>query len=230
MCGRYCLPETPECIGEVFEAVVRFSWPPRYNIAPTQRVPVVRRMIQLNGTPKREIDGMHWGLIPSWAKESSIGNRMINARAETAPEKPAFRAAWKRRRCILPASGFFEWKRVGDFKQPYLLRLADGGILGLAGLWETWRGPNGDELESVTILTTLPNSFMKKIHDRMPVILDPADWTAWLDDGEEGTAQDVLVAFVQHVPEGILEAVPVSRRVNNPRNDDAACLEEVEIA
>ena len=214
-------------VGEVFDAVVCASWQPRYNIAPTQRVPVVRRMFQLDGTPKREIDAMHWGLIPSWAKDRSIGNRMINARSETASEKPSFRVAWKTRRCVLPASGFFEWMKVSDGKVPHLIRRADKELMALAGLWESWRSEDASELESVTILTTGPNTFMKKIHERMPVVLEFSDLDAWLDDGDNGTSLDDVRELACPAAEGILESIPVSRRVNNPRNDDAACVEQV---
>lgn len=227
MCGRFCLHESPEEVGAAFDAVVRAAWPPRYNIAPTQRVPVVRRMLQLDGTPRREVDFMHWGLVPSWAKDRSIGNRMINARSETAAEKPAFRAAWRARRCVLPASGFFEWMKVEEGKVPHLIRHADQALLALGGLWESWRSGDGSELESVTILTTSPNSFMKPIHDRMPVIIEPHDLDDWLDDGDNGTDLDVISGLTRPGPEGILEAFPVSRRVNNPRIDDAACVDPV---
>ena len=230
MCGRYCLVETPERVGEIFDAIVRPFWPLRYNIAPTQQVPVLRRMLQLDGKPKREVSSMHWGLIPSWAKDRSIGNRMINARAETASVKPAFRTAWKTRRCALPASGFFEWMKADDGKIPHMIRRADHQVMALAGLWESWRSENGSELESVTILTTSPNKFMKRIHDRMPVLLEEDDLSAWLDDGENGTSLDDVQELARPAPDGILEAVALSRRVNNPRNDDEACLKPVEIS
>lgn len=227
MCGRYCLVEKPADVGAFFDALVRSSWPLRFNIAPTQKVPVLRRMFQLNGTPKREIGSMHWGLIPSWAKDRSIGNRMINARSETAAEKPAFRTAWKTRRCAVPASGFYEWQKGEHGKVPHFIRRADHTPMALAGLWETWRSEDGSELESVTILTTTPNRFMKPIHDRMPVIIEPNKLTAWLDDGDEGTDLGVIAKLARPAAAGVLEAFPVSRRVNNPRNDDAGCLEAV---
>jgi putative SOS response-associated peptidase YedK len=229
MCGRFYLQESPEDIGIAFDAVVRSSWKPRYNIAPTQRVPVIRRVLELSGTPRREAIGMHWGLVPSWAKDASIGSRMINARSETASEKPSFRKAWVDRRCIVPASGFFEWKREAERKQPYLVRRNDGRPMGLAGLWECWRGPDGMELESVAVLTTAPNRFMKSIHDRMPVILESDDWTPWLDDGEDGTKIDRIDRLARPAGDGILESMPVSRHVNNPAHDDPRCLKEITV-
>jgi putative SOS response-associated peptidase YedK len=229
MCGRFHLEDSPEDIGRSFDAVVRFSWKPRYNIAPTQRVPVVRRVLELSGNPRREAVGMHWGLVPSWAKDVSIGARMINARSETAAEKPSFRKSWVDRRCIVPASGFYEWKREAERKQPYLIRRVDEAVMGLAGLWESWRGADGIELESVTVLTTSPNRFMKGIHDRMPVILEPCDWTSWLNDGRDGTEIDRVAKLARPAENGILSSWPVSRHVNNPGHDDPECLKEIEI-
>lgn len=226
MCGRFHLEDSPEDIGRSLDAVVRFSWKPRYNIAPTQRIAVMRRVLQLSGQPRREIVGMHWGLVPSWAKDVSIGSRMINARAETAPEKPSFRKPWVDRRCIVPASGFFEWKRSPEGKQPHLIRRVDESVMGLAGLWESWRGPDGRELESVTLLTTAPNRFMKGIHDRMPVMLEREDWDSWMDDGRDGTSLERIAELAGPAEEDLLETVAVSRHVNNPANDDPRCLEE----
>lgn len=227
MCGRFHLEDSPEDIGRSFDAVVRFSWKPRYNIAPTQRVAVMRRVLQLSGSSRREIVGMHWGLVPSWAKDVSIGSRMINARSETAPEKPSFRKAWVDRRCIVPASGFYEWKRLSEGKQPHLIRRVDGTVMGLAGLWESWRGPDGLDLESVTLLTTSPNRFMKTIHDRMPVMLEREEWDSWMDDGRDGTSLERIAELAMPASEGLLDAVAVSRHVNNPTHDDPRCLEEI---
>jgi putative SOS response-associated peptidase YedK len=193
--------------------------PPRYNIAPSQPVAAIRA----GGSGARELTLLQWGLIPSWAKEPAIGSRMINARAETAAEKPSFRAAMKRRRCLIPASGFYEWTRVGAAKQPFFVRMKGGRPFALAGLWEQWCGEDGSELETCAILTTSPNELAAKIHPRMPVIIAPGDYGRWMDPANEkpGTLEPLLRPY----PAGEMEAHPVSRHVNNPRNDDPACIE-----
>ena len=187
-------------------------------------------MYQLDGGVRNDLVGMHWGLIPSWAKDPSIGNRMINARAETAHEKPSFRKAWSERRCLLPARGFFEWKRTEQGKQPCFIHRADGDLLALAGLWETWTAVDGTPRESTTILTTAPNGLMQGVHDRMPVIIAPEDWPAWLDDGHDGTPPDGVSALACPAPDDVLAVHEVSRLVNNPANDDPRCLERVSAA
>lgn len=224
MCGRFYLESTTEGLGEALDAVVQVRWSPRWNIAPTQEVPVLRRALELSGASRREVVGMRWGLVPGWAKDPSIGSRMINARAETAAEKPSFRRAWIERRCLLPASGFYEWVGTGGAKQPHLVRRADEALLGLAGLWEAWRAPNGDTHESVTILTTTPNRFMSRIHDRMPVILERGDWDRWLDDGSDGTSSEAIAALAVPAGEALLVSHPVSRRVNSPSHDAPDCI------
>lgn len=195
-----------------------FSWEPRYNAAPTQRMPVVR---VFDG--KRELVLLRWGLIPSWAKDPKIGNSLINARGETVHEKPAFRSAFKARRCLVPADGFYEWRKLsGGSKQPYRITMADSSPFAFAGLWERW--DKGDEpLETFTIITTTANVLVAPIHDRMPVILDPADYDAWLE------SQDTTIpmALLQPYPAKRMSAYPVSTRVNSPRNDDAAVIERV---
>ncbi len=191
---------------------------PRYNIAPSQDAPVVRAA---DDGGARELAMLRWGLIPPWAKEAAIGNRMINARAETAAEKPSFRAAFKKRRCLVPADGFYEWKLEGTRKQPYRVFLDGGGTLAFAGLWERWRG-GGETIESFAILTTDANPLLAPIHDRMPVILEPAAWPAWLE--VEGTPPEALAALLAPAPDDALDAYPVSTRVNSPRNDDADCI------
>jgi putative SOS response-associated peptidase YedK len=219
MCGRYTLTVSAGVLGDVFEADVHVEHVPRYNIAPTQTVPVIR----LDADGRRRIDGLRWGLVPHWADDPSIGNRMINARSETAADKPAFRAAIRRRRCLVPADGFFEWQRIEDRKQPYHFRRADGGVFGLAGLWERWQ-PTPDEppLDTYTILTTAANAEVAPIHDRMPVILDPETWDRWLARDE--IPRDRLSGMLQPCARGRLEAVAVSTRVNSPRHDDPEVL------
>ena len=181
MCGRFALFAGREELAKHFGVTLEdMEITPRYNVAPSQAVLAIRAGEQGG----REAVRLHWGFVPSWAKDPSIGNRMINARADTAPEKPAFRAAFKSRRCLIPASGFYEWQATGGKgKQPYFIRAKDGTPLAFAGLWEHWR-PGKDEprVESCTILTTTANATMAPIHDRMPVILDPADYAAWLGE------------------------------------------------
>ncbi len=196
---------------------------PRYNIAPSQPVAAVRA----GEGGARELTLLQWGLIPSWAKDPAIGSRMINARAETAAEKPSFRAAMKRRRCLIPASGFYEWARVGAAKQPFFIRMKEGRPFALAGLWEQWCGEDGSELETCAILTTSPNEMTAKIHPRMPVIIAPGDYGRWMDPANEkpGTLEPLLRPY----PAGEMEAHTVSRHVNNPRNDEPACIEPARI-
>ncbi len=212
MCGRFALVATGEEVAEHYQLPEVPFVVPRYNIAPTQPVAAVR----LNPAGEREFTFFQWGLIPSWAKDPSMGSRMINARAETAAEKPAFRAAFKRRRCLLPATGFYEWCAVDGRKQPMYIHGAEGGIVSLAGLWEVWSSPDGGLLETCTILTTTPNTLMEPIHNRMPVILEPADYSTWLaPDTPPGRLQHLLRPFV----DGHLAAYAVSTAVNKPQND-----------
>ena len=167
---------------------------------------------------------MHWGLIPSWAKDPTIGNRMINARSETAATKPSFRSAVKYRRCLLPTDGFYEWKAIAGQKrkQPYYIRMADDRPFAFAGLWEHWEGLDGAAIDSCTILTTEPNEMMADIHNRMPVILDPKDFAQWLDP--EVKTADVLHPPLRSYPAGGMTAYPVSTMVNRPSNDSAGCI------
>ena len=227
MCGRFTLTVSPEELADLFDLPA----PPeqlamRYNIAPTQPVGVVRLSPR---TGEREWALTVWGLIPSWSKDPSIGARMINARAETVDEKPSFRAAFKRRRCIIPASGFYEWRKTNGAKQPYYITSATGDILGFAGLWEQWSGPDGEELESCTILTTEPNEAVSRLHNRMPVILAPEDYDEWL--GKPGDATPAQLSQLKHLfrpfPDVLMTLYPVSTYVNNPRNEGEACVEGV---
>ncbi len=223
MCGRFRLSRSDKEIRDRFDVSEEdHEWLPRYNIAPTQQVAVIR---QDPAQPLRRMTTMRWGLVPFWAKDAAIGSRMINARSETAAEKPSFRDAFRRRRCILPADGFYEWKRERSGKQPYHFGLADGSLFALAGLWDRWRTPDGQTLESCAILTTAANPLMAPIHDRMPCILRDEDLELWLDPGfaELPQLEDMLVPF----DAGRMKAFPVSRRVNVPGNDDAECVREV---
>ncbi len=217
MCGRFALFTSPESLADWFAVPdVPRPLPPRYNIAPTQPVLAVRY-----GAQQPEFALFRWGLIPSWARELQIGARLINARAETAVEKPAFRAAFKRRRCLIPASGFYEWQQVNGRKQPYFIHPSAAQLFAFAGLWEVWHGSDGSELQSCTILTTPPNELMQPIHDRMPAILARAEFTTWLDPAlptEE--AQRLLRPF----PATSMAAYPVSTSVNKPSYDAPDCI------
>ena len=222
MCGRFTLYHSLEEIEALFgihESVHESAEEARYNIAPTQNVAVVTQ----NGA--RHLASYHWGLIPSWAKDPAIGNKMINARAETLTEKPSFRTALSRRRCLIPADGFYEWQAAGEgskTKTPMFLHRRDSGLFAFAGLWDEWHAPDGSPLRSCTIITTTPNAVAAPIHNRMPVILRPEDESLWLDHGVT-SAQDLLSLLVP-CPAGDMEAYPVSRRVNVPTADDPTLL------
>jgi putative SOS response-associated peptidase YedK len=221
MCGRYTLTSPGEVIAEIFELVDVPEVLPRYNLAPTQEAAVVRMPAP---EAPRSLALLRWGLIPAWAKDPTVGNRMINARAESAAEKPAYRDSFRHRRCLVPADGFYEWKRQGKFKQPHLIRRRDRLPFAFAGLWSSWRGadrPAG--IETFTILTTDPNTLMTGIHDRMPVILARRDFAAWLDPANRDTAS--LQTLLVPAPAEDWEAVPVGTRVNSPSHDSPDCLE-----
>lgn len=221
MCGRYTLIAELDELAEEFGLtdVGGLSLPLRYNIAPTQDVPVIRLV---DGA--KQLDSLRWGLIPAWAKDIEIGNKLINARSETAAEKPSFRSAFKKRRCLIPASGFYEWKKEKGGKQPYYIHRDDEHVLAFAGLWESWAGnEDSGPLETFTILTTDPNELMQTLHNRMPVILERDDYDKWLNSDE--TDKDAAQALLDPFPDGLLATAPVNKRVNSPRNDDAACLE-----
>jgi putative SOS response-associated peptidase YedK len=211
MCGRYFLSSPMEAIAVQFECEAQTGFAPRYNLAPTAVVPVV-----LATSAGRVVTLHRWGLVPSWSKDPALGARLANARAETAADKPSFRAPFRRGRCIIPADGFYEWQaRPGGPKQPFCIRAADGSILAFAGLRDTWEGPDG-AMETCAILTTSANGLMAPIHDRMPVILAPADYAAWLDpDG----VPERLKAMLRPCPEGFLRVYPVGPRVGNVRNE-----------
>lgn len=238
MCGRYTLTKPTEQVARAFEAEAApalFDGPARYNIAPSQPVTVVRHKAasggrapaQDNGTPRQMLP-MRWGLVPFWADDPSIGNRMINARAESAASKPAYRAAMRYRRCLIPADGFYEWQAAAGKgpKQPHLIRRRDGGLFAFAGLWEHWRDAAGDELESCCILTTQPNELLQPIHNRMPVILPADAYARWLDpDARDVSAMSNLL---RPADARMLEARRVSPRVNSPKHDDPACVEPLD--
>ena len=220
MCGRYTLQASPEEIAEQFAVEEPSLFKARYNIAPTQIVPAVRIHPD---TTQRELVQIRWGLIPSWAKDPRIGNQMINAKAETVATKPSFRSAFRKRRCLIPASGFYEWQQQGRQKQPMYIRLRDRRPFAFAGLWERWEPKDGEPVESCTIITTEPNEFMRPIHNRMPVILTVKDYEVWLDPAVQQT--DTIQALLKPYPVEDMEAYPVSRLVNNPRFDSSQCVE-----
>lgn len=219
MCGRYTLKSGGDAIVGLFGLAEGLEIEPRYNIAPTQQILVV---LDENG---RKLEEMHWGLIPSWSKDPSIGSRMINARAETVAEKPSYRSAFKKRRCLIPADGFYEWKKEPGGKQPYHLRLIEGRTFAFAGLWESWSVEGGEEIRSCTIITTEPNEVAAAVHNRMPVILSPELYGAWLD--LENDDHEELLAMLVPYPAEEMETFAVSRRVNRPANDEPGVLEPV---
>jgi putative SOS response-associated peptidase YedK len=221
MCGRFTLRTPAEQLAIHFDLDTPPPTAPRYNIAPTQPVMAVREHSE---TGKREITFFNWGLIPFWADDPSIGSRMINARAETASEKPSFRAAFKYRRCIIPADGFYEWQKQNGAKVPHLIGMATGEPFGFAGLWEHWER-DGSVIESCTILTTDPNELLAEIHNRMPVILHPEDYDEWLSREVQDAKR--LQHLLRPFPAQEMKAYPVSTIVNNPRNEDPSCVAPV---
>lgn len=209
MCGRFAFYSPSEATAALFGASGSLEMKPRYNIAPTQDIAAIR----IDEAGNRELAAFRWGLIPFWAKDPSIGSRMINARAETVAEKPAFRAAYRRRRCLVLADGFYEWHKEDDGKTPYFVALANDEPFAFAGLWEHWESKEDDKsVQSATLLTAAANDFMASLHHRMPVILEPETAGRWLDGDD-----DVIDFALGHGPK--LKAWPVDRRVNNPRNE-----------
>lgn len=221
MCGRFTLHHTAEEILRQFGVQeLLFHVLPRYNIAPSQPVAVI---VHEEG---RHLDGYRWGLVPFWAKDPKIGHRLINARAETLAEKPSFRAALAHRRCLIPADGFYEWKREGEGRRPYHIRMRDGSPFVFAGLYEEWEAPDGSPIRTCTIITVEPNRLLAGIHNRMPAILSADAQAVWMD--RSTTDPDRLLAVLTPYPEGEMEAYPVSRRVNVPTVDDPACIQVTE--
>lgn len=225
MCGRFTLAASPDAVAEFFELIDLPVFGPRYNIAPTQPAPVVRIT---GGGGVRRFDHLHWGLIPSWAKDPGIGSRMINARGETVASKPSFRAALRQRRCLVVADGFYEWRKLPGTKrkQPHHVRRCNAGLMALAGLWERWEGPDGRAIESCTIITTEPNDLMKPLHDRMPVILGRDDFELWLDP--RVNEPESLTPLLVPCPSEELTVMAVGTLVNSPASDRPECVRPLE--
>ncbi len=220
MCGRFVLVADPNIVQQAFDLSSPVDFAPRYNIAPTQSVPVIT-----NESP-HALSLYRWGLIPSWAKDESIGNKLINARADGVAEKPSFRNAFKRRRCLVPASGFYEWQKGdGKTKTPMFIHLKDQDVFAFAGLWEVWYSSDGSELRTFTIITTDANDFMTPIHNRMPVILHKADYDEWLQPGEVPAAS--LQPLLKPFESANMTAYEVSRAVNTPAIDDPELIQPV---
>lgn len=213
MCSRYSLTSPPEAVRAYFGYTTEADFPPRYNIAPTQPVAIVRN--DLKG--QREFALVRWGLIPSWVKDPRDISTMINARSETAAEKPSFRGGMRHRRCLVPTDGFYEWTGAAGAKQPHLIRPKRQGPFAMAGIWEHWLGADGSEIETMAILTTAANATMAPIHDRMPVLIDPQQFDLWLEC-RPGTAETVL-PLLKPAPDDLLEITRISRKLNNPRNE-----------
>lgn len=221
MCGRFILAVDPADLEASFAGVElppAGAMQPRYNIAPTQPVAVI------TNSAERKLEFFNWGLIPSWAKDPKIGNRMINARAETLAEKPSFRAAYKRRRCLIPTNGFYEWQRHPEdkTKTPMFISLTSSKPFAFAGLWESWHSSEGDHVLSCTIITTTPNDLMAPIHNRMPVILPAEAYDVWLAPGEQSGVE--LQNLLAPYPAAEMQAYAVSTFVNSPRNDSPECI------
>jgi len=220
MCGRYELHTLPAALALAFGVPFPPQMRPRYNIAPMQDVPIIRR----SPTGERELAQVRWGLVPRWAKDPAIGNRMINARSETLADKPSFRTALKKHRCLLPADGFYEWKQTpSGAKQPIHIGMKDGAPFAFAGLFERWLSPEGEVLDTCTIITTQSNALLAPLHDRMPVIVAPVAFDRWLDVANDDTA-----ALFAPYPADAMTYYPVSTRVNSVRNDDAKLILRVD--
>jgi putative SOS response-associated peptidase YedK len=218
MCGRFALKSPPAKLVERFGLDECADFTPRYNIPPGTDIPVIRQSPE----GKRVLHLLRWGLVPHWAKDPSIGNKLSNARGESVAEKPSFRDAFRRRRCLIPADGFYEWKTDGKVKQPYFISLKSGEPLAMGGLWESCRRPDGEILRTACIITTGPNDIMEPIHDRMPVILRAEDWQAWLEAPVENIQPLVCPYDVD-----AMQAWPVGRRVSRTVDDDAGLIEPI---
>jgi putative SOS response-associated peptidase YedK len=217
VCGRYMLATTPQALAQRFHLDSPPPAAPRaYNVAPQALMPVIL------GRRPSQLEPMQWGLVPAWAKERTTLDKNINARSETVAERPAYRAAFRYRRCLVPAGGFYAWRRTPHGQQPYFIHVPDEPLFAFAGLWESWHGPDGDELRTYTILTTTPNALVASIHDRMPVILPREVEDRWLDPTETRTAD--LLPLLQPYPTGAMAAYPVSHAVNDPRSVGPALI------
>lgn len=214
MCGRFTLSQSAEAIASVFQLNQVPTLEPRYNIAPTQPVSTV---LQTTAQKEPQFQMLRWGLIPAWAKDASIGSKLINARAETVAEKPSFRSAFRHRRCLVVADGFYEWRRQDGKKQPFYFRMHKEQPFAFAGLWEHWQNPDGEAIASCTIITTEANELLQPIHDRMPVILNPKDYDLWLDPAVQKS--DHLQQLLQPYSAAAMISYPVSTKVNKPTND-----------
>lgn len=225
MCGRYRLSRRKQIIEEYFDAADwQDDWSPRYNIAPTQPVPVIR---QHPKEPVREISTMRWGLIPHWSKDASGAASTINARSETAAEKPAFRDPMRYRRCLIPADAFYEWKRNGASKQPYCFEVNEGELFAFAALWDGWKNTGGQWIKTCSILTTTPNAVTSTVHDRTPVILDRESYDLWLDPGMQNVA--AISELLRPYDARLMRSYPVSARLNHVANDDEECSRRIEL-
>jgi len=220
MCGRYTLKTPVERLSEQFQFPKIIPVKPRYNIAPSQDVAVVHR---LPDDRDRRLAMLRWGLIPAWVKDPAKPQQPINARAGTAAEKPMFRDAFRRRRCLIPADGFYEWQQEGGRKQPVYIHMKDGEPFAFAGLWEHWEKPGQEPIDSCVILTTEPNELLAQVHNRMPVILDPTDYEQWLDPAVQDVSR--LTPLLRPYPSEEMKFYPVNLRVNNPKHDDLLCVE-----
>jgi putative SOS response-associated peptidase YedK len=218
MCGRYAITTAPEAMRSLFRYEDQPNFPPRYNIAPTQPIPIVRVE-----ECQRRFALVRWGLIPSWVKDPRTFSLLINARGESLLDKPAFRSAMRYRRCLIPADGFYEWRREGSRKQPYYVHLRAGGLIAFAGLWENWTGPNGEEMETAAVVTTLANRTLQSIHERMPVIISPEAFHIWLDC--RSVDAKTAAALIAPAPNDLLETYEVSAAVNRTANDSSALIQ-----
>lgn len=222
MCGRFAQRSDPKRLAKEFKVAEVPQVEARYNIAPTQEILAVRELAD-----GREMAFFKWGLVPSWAKDLSVGARLINARSETVEEKPSFREAFKKRRCIIPADGFYEWQRTGGRKQPFFFRMRDEHPFGFAGLWERWEGKDGQAINSCTILTTGANEVLRPVHDRMPVILHADEYEMWLDT--DVRKLDLIKEMLRPYPAEELTSYPVSTAINSPRSQGAELIEQMPV-
>jgi putative SOS response-associated peptidase YedK len=218
MCGRYCITSAPEAIRALFRYLEQPNFPPRYNVAPTQPVPIVRLV-----EGQRQFALVRWGLLPSWVKDPKDFTLLINARGESVNDKPAFRNAMKRRRCLFPADGFYEWKSEGARKRAFFAHPTTPGPIAFAGLWETWIGPNGEEMETAAIVTTQANRAMAAVHHRAPVIVSPEAFDLWLDCAKVDAM--TATALIAPAPEGSMAVREISPAVNRVANDSPELLE-----